>query len=710
MSDFPEYPTAADVIRRLEAQRLAAIIDSSDDAIISKDLNGIITSWNGAAERMFGYTAEEMIGRSIRTIIPADRQVEEDETLRRIRAGLRVDHFETIRQRKDGTLLPISLSISPIRDGTGTVVGASKIARDISDRKRAERQSERINRQTLFLAQLSAALTRSLDWQQILRSLAAFAVPSIADWCAVDLLNDDGTVQRAATMHVNPQKVDAANELHALYAQDPDARFTPEHVMNTGRAVLLPEITKDMIVASAKGDERRLALAQGLAVTSYMCAPMIAHGRTLGALTFGTAESRRHYAEDDLRFIEDIAGRTALALDNARAYEQMQIANRLKDEFLATLSHELRTPLNAVLGYARMLKSGIITEDKMPQALDVIERNATSLTQIVEDVLDVSRIISGKVRLRVQAVTLPTVLKDSIATVQPAADAKGVTIETAIDAGVASVSGDPDRLQQVIWNLVSNAVKFTPAGGRVTVRLREVDDQAEICVMDTGAGIAPGFLPHIFERFRQADSTTTRRHGGLGLGLAIARHIVEMHGGTIDAHSEGEGKGSTFRVCLPLAKGHRNRPTARRAAPPALQQAEVEASQDLNGYRILAVDDDEDALIMLKHILESAGASVRTAVSGEEAMKQLQSDRPDVMIADLGMPMMDGFELIKRLRQSQNPLLRRMPAVALTAYARSEDRLRALHAGFGVHIAKPVDPVELIATISALVRPMERSV
>ena len=324
----------------IDARRLAAIVDSSDDAIISKNLDGIVTSWNRAAEKMFGYTAAEMIGRPIRIIIPHDRQAEEDDVLGRIRRGLPVDHFETLRQRKDGSLIPISLSVSPIRNNDGTVIGASKIARDISDRKEAE----------------------------------------------------------AAT---------------------------------------------------------------------------------------------------------------------ARAHEQIRVANRMKDEFLATLSHELRTPLNAVLGYARMLRSKAIAEERVPQALEVLERNATALTQIVEDVLDVSRIVSGKVRLNVQPVDLPAVLNSSIETVKPSADARNIRIQCTIDP-TGAVSGDPDRLQQVIWNVLSNAVKFTPKGGRIQVRLERVNSHVEVVVSDTGVGIQPEFLPHIFERFQQAESGSTRQFGGWG--------------------------------------------------------------------------------------------------------------------------------------------------------------------------------------------------
>jgi PAS domain S-box-containing protein len=517
--------------RRIEpgVLRLAAIVESSDDAIVGKDLNGIVFSWNRAAERIFGYTADEMIGRSIRTILPGDRQSEEDDVISRIQRGDRVDHFETIRRRKDGTLLPVSLTISPIRDADGVVIGASKIARDITERKQAEAERARL---------LSVA----------------------------------------------------------------------------------------------------------------------------------------------------------------------QEASRLKDEFLATLSHELRTPLNAILGYTRMLRSGLIPADRQGRALDTIERNAASLTEIIEDVLDVSRIISGKIRLNVRPVELQTVIRESIEAVRPAADARAIRIECILDSGEAPISGDPERLQQILWNLASNAVKFTERGGRVQVRLERANSHVEIIVSDTGIGIAREFLPFVFERFRQGDSGVTREHGGLGLGLAITKHLVEMHGGTIDVTSGGRGAGATFRVKLPLMIVHpwerdevRTHPRAHRAGAALLPAT-------LLGVSVLAVDDDMDALMMVREILEAAGARVMTADSARAALSLIEIDTPDVLLADVGMPKMSGFDLIAEIRKSANRQVREIPAAALTAYARSEDRANALRSGFQLHLAKPIDPGELMAAIASLAK------
>jgi CheY-like chemotaxis protein len=410
------------------------------------------------------------------------------------------------------------------------------------------------------------------------------------------------------------------------------------------------------------------------------------------------------FTEQHERLAVGLAAWGSVALENARLYSEAQDANRMKDEFLAVLSHELRTPLNAILGYARLLRGGVLSPEKADRGLETLERNATWLTQIVEDVLDVSRIVAGKIRLDVQPVGLPLIVDNAVATIQPAADAKGVRMQTLIDPRVGPVSGDPDRLQQVVWNLVSNAVKFTPRGGRVQVQLQSVNSHVEIAVSDTGVGIRPDFLPYVFERFRQAEAGTTRKTGGLGLGLAIVRHIIEMHGGTVYAASAGEGKGATFRVRLPLmivqpeaAEGRREHPRSERSAP-------ITTLGDLRGIKVFAVDDEEDALTLLRAVLETAGADVITEASSKRALSRIEEIRPHVLIFDLGMPEMDGFELIKQIRSSPDPAIRDLPAAALTAFARSEDRTRALRSGFEMHLAKPIDPGELAASVATLVR------
>src|SRR5882762_3462807 len=458
-----------------------------------------------------------------------------------------------------------------------------------------------------------------------------------------------------------------------------------------------------MIVAATKGDEERARSMRALGLVSCMCVPLKNHG-TIAALTLATAESARQYGTDDLHFAEDVASRAAMMVDNARAYADVQRANRLKDEFLATLSHELRTPLNAILGYSRMIRAGMLSGGNLAGAVATIERNSTSLNQMVEDVLDVSRIVAGKMRLSVQSIELPLVLHAAVNTIKPAAEAKHIRIHTVIDSQVGPISGDPDRLRQIIWNLLSNAVKFTPKEGQIQVRLERINSSVEIIVSDSGIGIPSDFLEHIFERFRQADSSTTREHAGLGLGLSIVRNLTELHGGSVYASSGGPGTGATFRVRLPLMIVHPEPLEEKRVHPQHDPKPLVERLPDLSGTHVLAVDDEPDALRLLADILRAAGARVTMARSGAAALDKIADAHPDVLVADLGMPLMDGFELIRRLRESEDEAVRDVPAAALTAYARSEDRAKTLQGGFEMHLAKPVDPVELASAVKALAR------
>ena len=434
-----------------------------------------------------------------------------------------------------------------------------------------------------------------------------------------------------------------------------------------------------------------------------MCAPMMAHGKAFGAITFVSAESGREYTEEDLRLARELAARASLAVENARSYARANEASRLKDEFLATLSHELRTPLNAVLGYARMVRQGVTSPDKTADALEVIERNATALKQIIEDVLDVSRIVAGRLRLNVEPVDVPAILQESCATVMPAADARGVRIEALIDPLTDQVSGDPDRLQQVVWNLLSNSIKFTPRGGKVQLRLSRVNSHVEITVSDTGCGIAREFLPVVFERFRQADATFAREQGGTG---ARAGHREATHR-TSRGHDRGGERRAWPRRHLYGEASLDDRPSpdarARLARQPRAdrQLPLLSAVPRLDGIHVLAVDDELDSLNLLRTVLEGAGATVVTCGSAAGALDALRTQRADVMVADIGMPGTDGLQLIRALRQLEEPM-RHMPAAALTAYARSQDRITALASGFHMHLVKPIDPLELIVAVSSL--------
>jgi len=684
----------------LACQRLAAIVDSSDDAVVSKDLNGVITSWNPAAERMFGYTAGEAIGRSIRMLIPSELQAEEDVVLAKVRGGEQVDHYETIRQRKDGTHLSISLTVSPIRNERGEIVGASKIARNFTERARLLAAAREHATNTEKLGEVGSLVASTLNRDSILQRVTDIATElTHAEFGAFfyKIISSD-----SGEPFVQPTLSGTRREAFAQFSY-PHATAEFAQGFAGGRAVRLDDVTVDP--RHAKSPPCVGIPADDLVVRSYLAVPVkgIA-GHLIGGLFFGHSQAGL-FTDQHERLAMGVAAWASVALENARLYAEAQTANRMKDEFLAVLSHELRTPLNAIVGYARLLRGNILSGDKATRGLDTLERNATWLTQIVEDVLDVSRIVSGKIRLDVQPVELPLIIDNAVATVHPAADAKGVRIQTVVDPRVGAVSGDPGRLQQVVWNLVSNAVKFTAKQGRVQVRLERVNSHVEIVVSDTGIGINPDFLPHVFDRFRQAEGGTTRKAGGLGLGLAIVRHIVEMHGGTVEASSAGEGQGATFRVRLPLMIVDAAVLDARREHPRTERREPLTSLANLDGIHVLAVDDEDDALTLLRVVLEAAGARVTTMSSPVMALARIVDVNPDVLVVDLGMPEMDGFQLITELRRSPKPAaIRNVPATALTAFARSEDRTKALRCGFEMHLAKPVDPGELVASVATLAR------
>lgn len=429
--------------------------------------------------------------------------------------------------------------------------------------------------------------------------------------------------------------------------------------------------------------------------------------------------SERRKAEESLRLLKEqleqqLAEREHLLDREKLARAEAETANRMKDEFLATVSHELRTPLNAIIGWAHMLRSGRLDEATVVRAVETIERNAKSQAQLVEDILDVSRVITGKLRLNTAPVDLAAVINSSIDSVQLAAESKDIHLEVTLSPSARHATGDAARLQQVVWNLLSNAIKFTPNGGRVEVRLEHDDGNVKIKVSDSGPGISPEFLPFIFDRFRQADGTSTRRHGGLGLGLAIVRHLVELHGGTVAADCRGEGPGAVFTVSLPLSVSPDGMPARSRGSRKALSNdssvAEGELLFGLDRTRVLLVDDDPDSLQVLSALLEEQHATVQATTSADEAIEAIEWYKPDVVIANLAMPGKDGYDLIAKIRELDAIKGSATPAVALTSYVRVEDRTHALAAGFNMFVPKPVQPNELITAISNLVQPSDASI
>ncbi|HEY9283618.1 MAG TPA: ATP-binding protein [Pyrinomonadaceae bacterium] len=429
--------------------------------------------------------------------------------------------------------------------------------------------------------------------------------------------------------------------------------------------------------------------------------PLIADdGRVIGTMTVIEDVTERVAREAELQAQVDARTR-ALAREKA-AREEAEEANRLKDEFLATVSHELRTPLTAILGWSNMLLAGNLEGAARDRALDVIHRNAQSQNQLISDLLDVSRIISGKLRLDLRTVELPAVIEAAVEATRPAAEAKGVRLTTALDPRAGPINADADRLQQVVWNLLSNAIKFTDAGGEIQVTLGSVDTRVEITVRDSGMGIAPEFLPHIFDRFRQADPGTNRVHGGMGLGLSIVRQLVELHGGTVRAESGGEGKGATFTVSLPFVNFKKGPGLAEYLPRNASGHPEISCPASLQGLRVLAVDDEEDTREMIRAVLEHCRMEVITAGSASEALEALAESHPDVLISDLGIPGEDGYALIAKVRSLPAERGGQIPAAALTAYVRAEDRVKVLRSGFQLHVSKPIEPNELVAVVANL--------
>jgi signal transduction histidine kinase/ActR/RegA family two-component response regulator len=461
-------------------------------------------------------------------------------------------------------------------------------------------------------------------------------------------------------------------------------------------------------------------------VRSYLAVPVTSRlGEVIGGLCFGHPNCGM-FTERTEQLVVGVAAQAAIGIDNARLYEKAKKAaeerrqlldserfarsqaermSEMKDEFLATLSHELRTPLAAILGWSHVLRQSGRDSDDLQKGLEAIERNARVQTKLIEDLLDMSRITSGKVRLDIQPLQPISFIEAAIETVRPAADAKGVKLEKRLDPFAGPISGDPNRLQQIIWNLLSNAIKFTPKDGKVQVLLERVKSHIEISVVDTGIGIAPEFLNHVFDRFRQADHSTTRKYGGLGLGLAIVKHLVEQHGGTVLVISEGEGCGATFTIHLPIAAVHR--PTNNELRIPQIDASgglpAAFVHPDLSGISVLVVDDEPDSRALLERVLVECKAHVLVASTADAALLAVEAEKPNVLVSDIGMPEMDGYELLQRIRALGEAKGGKLPAIALTAFARPEDRTRARRAGFQIHLSKPVEPSELIATIAGLV-------
>lgn len=907
-------------------QQFKAVVDNTPDMIMRCDRDLRYAYVNAAVERHTGVPASELIGKTTEeTGAPPELCQLWNETMQKV-LTTGIEQIIEFQAWSVHGLRNYQSRVVPEFDKDGTTQSVLIVARDITEIKQAEEeraklireqeartQAEVAQRRSAFFAEASKVLASSLDYKTTLKSVVNLAVPYLADWCAVDLINEDGTIDRVEVAHINPAKVELAHELHRRYPPENNPQSRLMEVLRTAKSEYVAEIPDSLLVTVAL-DEEYLQILRELNLKSYMLVPLRVRGRTLGAMTFMSAESMRRYNPDDLALAEELAYRAALAVDNsllyrdvnqaraeaekaadrtirlqsvtaalsesltpaqvaevigaqgvaalkaksafitmlsengtelellgaidhdsavleqwsrfsintpvplaqavrtgqpiwpepiaariaryphlskeytqanceawisiplllkgrtvggmsfsfaeacefgeddktftltlaqqcaqalerARLYEAernaraiAEAANRTKDEFLATLSHELRTPLNAMLGWTKLLRTRKFDEATAARALETIERNTKSLATLIEDVLDVSRIITGKLRLNLRPIEVMPVIDTAIDAVRSTADAKKIQLEFVFDPCAGLILGDPDRLQQIVWNLLSNAIKFTPQGGRVEVTLERVTGSTQelqvnplnvegseqlppvqpstqyvqIRVSDTGKGISPNFLPYVFERFRQADSSITRSHGGLGLGLAIVRHLVEMHGGTVHAESLGEGKGATFIVNLPLKTVPVEANVPQQVSQTVDNEQLLENSRILDGLQLLVVDDEADARELLVTLLEQCGAQVTAVSSANEALKALERLKPDVLVSDIGMPLEDGYTLIRKVRAIEPEEFATLPALALTAYASNEDRIRALEAGFQKHLSKPIEPAELVQGIAQL--------
>ncbi|MBW4679216.1 MAG: response regulator [Microcoleus vaginatus WJT46-NPBG5] len=555
-----------------------------------------------------------------------------------------------------------SVTTDPVFNEAGIFTGAVYIVADITDRKWA-----------------SEALRTSEERFRLL-------LENVEDY-AIFFLDPDGRVIRWS---VGAERILGYQEAEML-GQSGSIMYTPEDLASGADKQELETAVKE----GRAEDERWHVRKDGTRFWgSGIVTPLQDQaGQLRGFAKLMRDFTQRKQAEDE---------RNQLLVSEQEARAAAESANRMKDEFLATLSHELRSPLNAMLGWIQLLKSRKFDEATTARAMETIERSARAQAQLVEDLLDVSRIIQGKLRLNVRPVELALVVEAALDTVRPAADAKAIQLQSLLDPAAGPVAGDSDRLQQIVWNLLSNAIKFTPKEGRVQVRLEQVNSQVEITVTDTGVGISPDFVPFVFERFRQADSSITRTYSGLGLGLAIVRNLVELHGGTVRAESQGEGQGSAFIVTLPLMPVRLETTQPERIHPRAGRGVGFNNPPSLDGLQILVVDDEVDSRVFLTTVLQQCGASVRAVASADLAIEDIKLLKPDVLLSDIGMPEEDGYSLIRKVRALSAEQGGQIPAIALTAYARAEDRMRAIAAGFQMHIPKPVEPAELATVVASL--------
>lgn len=708
----------AEAVHRERADLLKAMFHQAAVGMAIAGLDGGFIEVNRRFADILGYSPDELLSKSSLEITHDDDRAETEALVSRLLAGSIAEYAVEKRYMcRDGGLVWTLTTVTLLRDLAGQPQQMIDVIEDITARKKAEAALQEETRALELLNETGRTVASNLELQSLVQAVTDAATSlSGAQFGAFfyNTINEDGEAFLLFTLSGAPR------EAFEKFGQPrATALFGPTF---RGEA---PIRCDDVLADPRYGTmSPHHGMPKGHPpVRSFLAVPVTSRsGEGIGGLFFGHPETGV-FTERIERLLVGVAAQAGIAIDNARLYEAAQRAaeerralleseraarsaaekmSEVKDDFLATLSHELRTPLNAILGWARLLQGGEKTAADYAKGLETIERNARVQAQLIEDLLDMSRITSGKLRLDVQPLQPMALIETAIESVLPAADAKGIRIERCLDPGAGPISGDPGRLQQVVWNLLSNAIKFTGKGGKVQIVLERVNSHIEFSVADTGSGIRPEFIPHLFERFRQSDATTTRMHGGLGLGLSIVKSLVELHGGTVCATSPGEGLGTTVTVHLPLAVVHRAATRGDRLHPKTAQAGTHQVGAELTGLRVLVVDDQADARELIKRVLEDCEAIVMTASSAAEALQMVEQDRPDVLVSDIGMPETDGFQLLRQVRLLGPDRGGMVPAIALTAFARSEDRTRTLRAGFRVHVAKPVDPSELVATVASV--------
>lgn len=697
---------------------MRATLESTTDGIIVTDDSGKVTDFNKRYAAMWRLPAEAIQASSHRELLELNgKQFAEPAAflarIEQIYSDALEETYDLLKLA-DGRVFERFTKVQIVH---GRKVGRVWSFRDITERRRAEEALHDETRILELLNKTGTTLTEKLDLQGLVQVVTDSATQlSGAKFGAFfyTVTDDAGDAfQLYALSGVPREAFDKFGHPRATALFGPTFRGEPP--------IRCDDVLKDP--RYGQSEPFRGMPPKHPPVRSFLSVPVTSRsGNVIGGLFFGHPRPGIFTARTE-RLIVGIAAQAAVAIDNARLYEAAQRSaeereelleserfargeaersSQMKDEFLATLSHELRTPLSSILGWSQVLRNAARSEADLQKGLDIIERNARVQTQLIEDLLDMSRIISGKVRLDIQPLEPVSFIEAAIETVRPAAEAKGIRLEKVLDPSAIPISGDPNRLQQVAWNLLSNAIKFTPRNGKVQVMLERVNSHVEIHVTDTGIGIEPRFLDHVFERFRQADSSTTRRYGGLGLGLSIVKHLVELHGGSVRARSDGKDQGATFTVSLPLMAVQRGSGEAR-VHPRSPKAASLDfKGVDLTGIKILVVDDQVDARELVARILADCNAQVVIAGNAEDAVALVESERPNVLVSDIGMPDVDGFELLRRIRALGEARGGKVPAIALTAFARSEDRTRALRSGFLVHVSKPVEPSELIASVASV--------